>query len=63
MTERETIDRHDQAVKRLKNATTARTADRLRSTLQRSMDLWQLYRDGVARACRIERPVLIGSRS
>jgi len=31
-------------------------ADRIRRVLSRSLDLWLLYRDGVARACRIERP-------
>jgi len=31
-------------------------ADRIRRVLSRGLDLWLLYRDGVARACRVERP-------
>jgi pyrroloquinoline-quinone synthase len=41
----------------LENATLPRVAERVRRALARSLDLWLLYRDGVARACRIEPPV------
>lgn len=37
----------------LDHATTTAHADRVRRVLGRSLDLWLLYRDGVARACRI----------
>ncbi|MBI1949781.1 MAG: iron-containing redox enzyme family protein [Acidobacteria bacterium] len=40
----------------LDHARSPRVADRIRRILARSLDLWLLYRDGVARACRIERP-------
>jgi pyrroloquinoline-quinone synthase len=43
-------------------ATTPRVADRLRRLMARTLDLWLLYRDGVARACRIESPTLAESR-
>ena len=33
----------------------AKTGDRLRRLLDRTLELWQLYRDGVARECRISR--------
>ncbi len=38
----------------LDHATKAPVADRVRQILRRSLDLWLLYRDGIARACRIE---------
>lgn len=38
----------------LDHATSAAVADRVRQVLRRSLDLWHLYRDGIARACRIE---------
>ncbi len=44
----------------LDHATVPRVADRVQTVVERSMALWQLYRDGVARTCRIERPVLAG---
>jgi len=40
----------------LDHASSPRVADRVRQILRRSLDLWLLYRDGVARACRIESP-------
>ena len=40
----------------LDHATTPRAAERVRRVLRRSLELWLLYRDGVARACRIEAP-------
>jgi pyrroloquinoline quinone (PQQ) biosynthesis protein C len=40
----------------LEHATASRTAERVRRVLARTLDLWLLYRDGVARACRIPRP-------
>ena len=39
----------------LDHARSPRAADRIRRVLSRGLDLWLLYRDGVARACRIER--------
>jgi len=39
----------------LDHAKSPATADRIRRVLARSLDLWLLYRDGVARACRIDR--------
>jgi pyrroloquinoline-quinone synthase len=39
----------------LDHATTERTAERVRRVLARTLDLWLLYRDGVARACRLSR--------
>ncbi len=39
----------------LDHATSPGVADRVRKVMERSLDLWLLYRDGVARACRIER--------
>jgi len=39
----------------LEHAGTGRLADRVRSILARTLDLWLLYRDGVARACRVDR--------
>lgn len=41
----------------LDHATSTRVADRVRQVLRRSLDLWLLYRDGIARACRIESTV------
>jgi len=46
----------------LDHARSPRTADRIRRVLSKSLDLWLLYRDGVARACRIERPVATRAR-
>ncbi len=46
----------------LDHAGSVRAVDRVRRVLERSLDLWLLYRDGVARACRIERPSLSGAR-
>jgi pyrroloquinoline quinone (PQQ) biosynthesis protein C len=40
----------------LDHAESPRVADRIRGVLQRSLDLWLLYRDGVARACRLRSP-------
>ena len=40
----------------LDHAQSPSVADRIRRVLSRSLDLWFLYRDGVARACRIEQP-------
>ncbi|HEU4403658.1 MAG TPA: iron-containing redox enzyme family protein [Candidatus Polarisedimenticolia bacterium] len=37
----------------LDHATSPSIADRVRRVLDRTLDLWLLYRDGVARACRI----------
>jgi predicted metal-dependent hydrolase len=39
----------------LEHARSARVADRVRAVLARTLDLWLLYRDGVARACRMNR--------
>ena len=39
----------------LEHATTARRADRLQKLLENTLNLWLLYRDGVARASRIPR--------
>ena len=39
----------------LDHATSSRVGERVRRVLERSLDLWLLYRDGVARACRITR--------
>jgi pyrroloquinoline-quinone synthase len=39
----------------LEHARTGHVVDRVRSVLARTLDLWLLYRDGVARACRIDR--------
>lgn len=39
----------------LEHTRSARVADRVRAVLGRTLDLWLLYRDGVARACRITR--------
>jgi hypothetical protein len=33
------------------------TEERVRKVMRRSLQLWMLYRDGVARACGIERGV------
>jgi pyrroloquinoline-quinone synthase len=38
----------------LDHARTPAVADRVRRVMTRTLDLWSLYRDGVARACRIE---------
>jgi pyrroloquinoline-quinone synthase len=38
----------------LEHARTVRIADRVRAVLARTLELWLLYRDGVAKACRIE---------
>jgi pyrroloquinoline quinone (PQQ) biosynthesis protein C len=40
----------------LDHADTPQAGERIRRLLERALDLWLLYRDGVARACRIERP-------
>jgi pyrroloquinoline quinone (PQQ) biosynthesis protein C len=40
----------------LDHAASPRAADRVRRVMERSLDLWLLYRDGVARVCRIDRP-------
>jgi pyrroloquinoline quinone (PQQ) biosynthesis protein C len=40
----------------LSHAEEPRSQERVRRTLQRTLELWHLYRDGVARACGIERP-------
>ncbi|HKN47474.1 MAG TPA: iron-containing redox enzyme family protein [Candidatus Polarisedimenticolia bacterium] len=45
----------------LDHATSSRIADRIRRLMERSLDLWLLYRDGVARVCRIEPRVPAGS--
>ena len=45
----------------LDHATTPRLADRVRGVLTRTLALWLLYRDGVARGCRLEQPVGAGS--
>ena len=37
----------------LDHSRTSRSAERLRRLLARTLDLWLLYRDGVARACQI----------
>jgi pyrroloquinoline quinone (PQQ) biosynthesis protein C len=37
----------------LEHAATDRTGHRLRALIERTLELWLLYRDGVARACRI----------
>jgi len=47
----------------LDRADSPRVADRIRRVLSRSLDLWLLYRDGVARACRIERSPETSKRS
>jgi pyrroloquinoline-quinone synthase len=39
----------------LDHARSERTAERIRRLLARTLDLWLLYRDGVARACRVTR--------
>jgi len=39
----------------LDHASSPRAADRVRRVMERSLDLWLLYRDGVARVCRIDR--------
>jgi pyrroloquinoline-quinone synthase len=41
----------------LDHAGSPKAAERVRRALGRSLELWLLYRDGVARACRIETPV------
>jgi pyrroloquinoline quinone (PQQ) biosynthesis protein C len=38
----------------LDHAASERVAGRVRGVLERSLDLWLLYRDGVARSCRID---------
>jgi pyrroloquinoline-quinone synthase len=40
----------------LEHATRPRTGQRLRALLDRTLELWLLYRDGIARACRIPLP-------
>ena len=40
----------------LDHAGRARTADRIRRVMERTLELWRIYRDGVARACRIKQP-------
>ncbi len=40
----------------LDHATAPRVAARVRQLLARSLELWLLYRDGVARACRVDAP-------
>ncbi len=47
----------------LDHATAARVAGRVRGVVERSLDLWLLYRDGVARACRIEARSPVAGRS
>jgi len=44
----------------LDHARSERTAERIRQVVGRTLDLWLLYRDGVARACRIESPLAAG---
>ena len=46
----------------LDHATTTRRAERVRSVVARTLDLWQLYRNGVSRACRIQRPFPAAAR-
>ena len=46
----------------LDHARTPAVADRVRRVMARTLDLWLLYRDGVARACRIE-PAAAQARS
>jgi len=43
----------------LEHARTPRSGERLRSLLERTLELWLLYRDGVGRACRIPLPVTV----
>ncbi len=38
----------------LEHAASAAAQARVRRTMERTLELWHLYRDGVARACRIE---------
>jgi pyrroloquinoline-quinone synthase len=44
----------------LEHATAPDVADAVRRTMRRTLDLWLLYRDGVARACGIEPTVRVG---